>query len=157
MAFPGSTFSRIVKRIAHRRPIPEVHLRIVNLSRGTELANSALLADKGETRRKGLLGRECLAEGEGLWIVPCEGVHTVGMKFPIDLAYLDRRHLIKKIKCAVKPWRLSVCLSAHSVLELPSGTLHKTFTQAGDRIELSAVSAQGTKLEYTDRSARGLA
>jgi len=70
-----------------------------------------------------------------LWIVPCESVHTFFMRFPIDLVYLDRKHRIKKVRSAVGPWRLSACLSAHSILELPAGTIRATQTQPGDSLE----------------------
>ncbi|MGA2220107.1 MAG: DUF192 domain-containing protein, partial [Terracidiphilus sp.] len=74
------------------------------------------VADTGAKRSKGLLGRKGLAPGEGLWIVPCESVHTIGMQFPIDLVYIDRKKRVKKIRSAVPPWRLSACLSAHSII-----------------------------------------
>jgi uncharacterized membrane protein (UPF0127 family) len=57
------------------------------------------------------------------------------MKFPIDLVYLDRKNRIKKLRSEVPPWRLSACFSAHSILELPSGTIRKTQTTAGDTLD----------------------
>ncbi len=57
------------------------------------------------------------------------------MRFPIDLVYLDRKRRIKKVRSAVGPWRLSACLSAHSVLELPVGTISATQTERGDTVE----------------------
>jgi uncharacterized membrane protein (UPF0127 family) len=117
-------------------------LRVLNLSRQTVLADCVDVADRGDTRRKGLLGRSSLSTGEGLWIVPCESVHTFGMKFPIDLVYLDRKKKVKKVRSGVPPWRLSACLSAHSVLELASGTIHTTQTNPGDLLEFSPVLPQ---------------
>ncbi|MGB9415126.1 MAG: DUF192 domain-containing protein, partial [Acidobacteriaceae bacterium] len=93
------------------------------------------------TRRKGLLGRSGLREGEGLWIVPCESVHTIGMQFAIDLVYLDRKHRVRKVRSSVPAWRMSACLLAHSVLELPAGTIERTETMAGDQILLSLPDA----------------
>lgn len=110
---------------------------IRNLTRGTLLASAAEAADRGPARRKGLLGRDELAEGEGMWIVPCEAVHTFGMHFPIDLIYLSRKHRVKKIRNAVPAWRVSACLTAQSVLELPAGTAARTRTQIGDQIEVT--------------------
>jgi uncharacterized membrane protein (UPF0127 family) len=109
----------------------------LNLSRQSVLAYTVEVADHGATRRKGLLGRSGLPAGEGLWIVPCESVHTFGMKFPIDLVYLGRNKKVKKVRSNVVPWRLSACLSAHSVLELASGTIHRTQTRPGDTLEFS--------------------
>ncbi len=98
------------------------------------LAEAAEIADTSRKRRVGLLKHERLNPGEGLWIVPCESVHTFFMKFPIDLVYLDRKKRVRKVRHAVPPWRLSACLRAHSVVELPAGTVRQTGTQVGDEI-----------------------
>jgi hypothetical protein len=115
-------------------------MSVHNATRNTVLATMAEVADRGATRRKGLLGRTRLQDGGGLWIVPCESVHTIGMQFAIDLVYLDRKHRVKKARSSVPPWRLSACLTAHSILELPAGTIERTQTRAGDQILLSATS-----------------
>jgi uncharacterized membrane protein (UPF0127 family) len=117
------------------RANPTSPLKILNLTREVMLAHRVEVADHGATRRKGLLGRSTLPAGEGLWIVPCESVHTFGMKFPIDLVYLDRNKKVKKVRSGVPPWRLSACLSAHSVIELATGTIHRTQTSPGDKLE----------------------
>jgi uncharacterized membrane protein (UPF0127 family) len=72
-----------------------------------------------------------------MWIRPCEAVHTFWMRFPIDLVYLDRKNRIRKLVRSVPPWRLSGCLRAHSVMELPSGTIRATQTQLEDTLEFS--------------------
>ena len=118
----------------------ERRISVHNATRNTVLATMAEVADRGATRRKGLLGRTGLQDGGGLWIVPCESVHTIGMQFAIDLVYLDRNHRVKKIRSSVPAWRLSACLTAHSILELPAGTIERTQTRAGDQILLSAAS-----------------
>jgi uncharacterized protein len=111
--------------------------RVVNLARGTVLANSVEIADTTRTRRRGLLGRASVSPGEGLWIVPCESVHTLFMHFPIDLVYLDRHKRIKKLRSDVIPWRLSACFSADSVLELPAGTIRASRTEQGDMLDFT--------------------
>jgi uncharacterized protein len=116
---------------------PSTRLKILNITRQSVLADRVEVADRGATRRKGLLGRDGLAAGEGLWIVPCESVHTFGMRFPIDLIYLDRGKKVKKVRNGVPPWRLSACFSAHSVLELLPGTIGATQTRPGDKLEFS--------------------
>jgi uncharacterized protein len=112
----------------------------VNVTRGTVLASQLELAGTGKTRNKGLLGREGLLPGEGLWIVPCESVHTFFMRFAIDLVYLDRKHQVRKVRNSVGPWRLSACFRAHSVLELPTGTIRQTQTQRGDKVDIEPIS-----------------
>jgi uncharacterized membrane protein (UPF0127 family) len=91
-------------------------------------------------RKKGLLGRERLLTGEGLWIAPCEAIHTFGMQFPIDLIYLDRRRRVKKVCSHVASGRISACLSAHSVIELPVGTVLSSQTVRGDILEFTAIA-----------------
>ncbi|MGI8770920.1 MAG: DUF192 domain-containing protein [Acidobacteriaceae bacterium] len=120
-----------------RHAEPYARLKIRNLTRQSVLAHSVEVANHGAKRRRGLLGREGLSPGEGLWILPCEAVHTFGMQFPIDLVYLDRNKRVKKVRSDVPPWRMSACLSAHSVLELATGTVRRTQTRPGDRLELS--------------------
>ncbi len=125
---------------AKREPAPDVRMSVLNVTRQTYLATRLEVADSGPKRNKGLLGRDSLAPGEGLWIVPCEAVHTFAMRFPIDLVYLDRNRRIKKLRNAVPPWRLSGCLTAHSIIELPPGTIRETQTQRGDTLEFSPAS-----------------
>jgi uncharacterized protein len=115
-------------------------MQVRNLTRQTILATAVEVADSGPRRSKGLLGRKSLEPGTGLWIVPCEAVHTFWMQFPIDLVYLDRSLRIRKLRSSVPPWRLSGCLTAHSVLELAAGTIRDTKTEPGDRLELSPAS-----------------
>ena len=125
---------------SRRSLMPETRFKVTNSTRGTVLATCLEVADSAPKRSKGLLGRVGLAPGEGLWIVPCESVHTFFMRFPIDLVYLDRKNMIKKVRNEVGAWRMSACLSAHSVLELPAGTIRETQTQSGDTLEFSSVS-----------------
>jgi len=110
-------------------------LKVRNQSRETLLADRAQIADTSKTRKIGLLKHNRLERGEGLWITPCEGVHTIGMKFPIDVVYLDKKRKVLKIRAAMPKWRMSACLFAHSVLELPSGAAAATNTAAGDQLE----------------------
>lgn len=120
------------------RAAPNARLRILNLSRHTVLADAVEVADRAAIRNKGLLGRHSISAGEGLWIVPCESVHTFGMRFSIDLVYLDRNKRVKKVRSDVPPWRVSACLAAHSVLELSPGTIQLTQTRPGDELEFSS-------------------
>ena len=122
--------------------IPESTLKAVNVTRGTVMATRLDVANNGRARRKGLLGRNHLSPGEGLWIIPCESVHTFFMRFPIDLVYLDRRNCVRKVRSGVGAWRISGCFRAHSVLELPAGTVCGTETGRGDRLEFMPIVAE---------------
>lgn len=114
---------------------------MLNLDREVEVGCAIEVADTAARRSKGLLGRTGLGQGEGLWIVPCEAIHTFAMKFPIDLVYLDRQRRVLKVRRSVRPARISACLRAHSVLELRSGTVNTTGIQPGDRLEFQAAPA----------------
>ena len=127
--------------IPTQKPPAGSRMKVSNLTRGTILATCLEVADTGKKRNKGLLGRKGLEPGGGLWIVPCESVHTFFMQFPIDLVYLYRKYRVRKVRHSVGPWRLSVCLSAHSILELPSGAIRNSHTLKGDTLELAPAVA----------------
>jgi len=117
-------------------------LKIVvrNQTRSTVLADAAEIADTPAKRRTGLLKHDRLEPGQGLWIVPCESVHSFFMKFAIDLVYLDKRHRVRKVRHRMVPWRMSACLTAHSILELPAGTVAATGTARGDQLEIEKIA-----------------
>jgi uncharacterized membrane protein (UPF0127 family) len=116
-------------------------LRIRNVTRNTVLAVAADVADTSKKRRTGLLKRTSLPAGEGLWIAPCEGIHSFRMKFAIDALFLDRRRKVLKIRHEMGRGRISLCLRAHSVLELPAGTAKATGTVEGDQLEFERATA----------------
>ncbi len=93
------------------------------------------IADTSKKRRTGLLKYTGLTEGQGLWIVPCEAVHTFGMKFAIDVLFLNKKRKVLKVRKEMGRRRMALCLMAHSVLELPAGTIDATGTMAGDQLE----------------------
>lgn len=114
--------------------------QVKNLDRKTQLATRMEVARTSQSRSKGLLGRTGLEPGEALWIVPCEAVHTFWMRFAIDLVYIDKQRRVRKVKSSVPPWRMSACLSAHSIIELPAGVVLQTQTQPGDQLEFIPAS-----------------
>jgi uncharacterized membrane protein (UPF0127 family) len=111
-----------------------------NLTRQAYLAKSLAVADTHWTRLRGLLG--CSADdfrnGVGLWIVPCHGVHTLGMGFAIDVVYLDRAMTVVHVEPELRPWRFApLRRQATSVLELPCHSAAETKTMVGDKIEIT--------------------
>ena len=114
-------------------------MRVSNRDRGTVLAEAADVADTSAKRRTGLLKHSGLDPGQGLWIAPCESVHSFGMKFAIDVVYLDRKKKVRKVRKNMVPFRVSACLTAHSVLELPVGVIEASRTQAGDQLEFEKI------------------
>ncbi|MBI5211428.1 MAG: DUF192 domain-containing protein [Elusimicrobia bacterium] len=111
-------------------------LRAFNATRSRPVAARVLKAETLWDRMRGLLGRDALAEDEGLWIVPCPQIHTFFMRFPIDVLFLDRGLKVVRVMEDLVPWRLSPwVLSAHSVLELKGGVLRGSVSD-GDLLEL---------------------
>jgi uncharacterized protein len=111
-----------------------------NRTRAAYLATTLAVADTHWTRLRGLLGltRDDFGNGSGLWIVPCHGVHTLGMNFPIDVVYLDSSMTVIHVQPDVRPWRFTPILrQAASVLELPCHKAAETGTAIGDRIEIT--------------------
>jgi len=110
-----------------------------NRTRQAYLATALAVADTHWTRLRGLLGLapDDFRNRQGLWILPCHGVHTLGMGFSIDAVYLDRKLKVVHIQRELKPWRFApVRMQATSVLELPSRTAVETGTEVGDTIEI---------------------
>jgi uncharacterized protein len=112
-----------------------VKIKVTNRDRGTVLADAADVADTSAKRRTGLLKHSKLDPGEGLWIAPCESVHSFGMKFSIDVVYLDKQKKVRKVRREMVARRISACFTAHSVLELPVGVIDATRTEPGDQLE----------------------
>lgn len=109
-------------------------VRVLNVTNGQVLGHDVTRADTSALRRTGLLRHSTLPEGQGLWIVPSQAIHTFGMKFAIDVAFLNRKQQVLKIRTHMDRRGIAVCLRAHSVLELPAGTLGRTGTQPGHQL-----------------------
>jgi len=86
-------------------------------------------------RMKGLLGRKSLAGDEGILIRPAPSIHTLFMRFPIDVAFLSRKGEVLKIAEHVRPWRARSCRHSYAVLELAAGEAGRRGLAVGDRIE----------------------
>ncbi|MFC4321745.1 DUF192 domain-containing protein [Litchfieldia salsa] len=89
------------------------------------------------SRLKGLMFRINPLNQEGLWILPCNSIHMCFMFFPIDVIFLDKEYKVVKLVRGLKPWRIvSPVSGAHSVLELPVGTIDYFQISEGQYIEL---------------------
>ena len=123
-------------------------VRATNATRGTVVGQRVRVAETGLTRMVGLLGERDLQPGDGLLIVPSQGVHTLGMRFHIDIAVLDDDWKVIAIRRDMRPFRMTrMFWKAAAVLELPSGMLESTSTLVGDTIEFHRVdmAAQSVK------------
>jgi len=108
-----------------------------NLTRNVRLTECARVADGFLTRLVGLLRDRQLAQGDGLWIIPCNSIHSIGMKFDFDAVFLDKKLRVVHLMHAMKPWRVSkMVFSAHSVLEIPAGIIAQSGTEMSDQFEM---------------------
>jgi len=108
-----------------------------NASLNTVIADRVGVAATRAARAVGLLSRTGLEPGEALWIVPSRGVHTCGMRFPIDVVALDEAGTVIDCVSNLKPWRLRLPRRGTAgVLELPAGTVAASGTTIGHHIRL---------------------
>jgi uncharacterized protein len=111
-------------------------LRVTNLTTGALVADRVGVAATRSARAVGLLNRDALEPGEGLWIVPSRGVHTCWMRFAIDVIALDEDGVVIDRVDGLKPWRLRLPRRGTAgVLELAAGTLQQSGTEVGHRLE----------------------
>ncbi len=123
-------------------------VRATNATRATVLGQCIRVAETGLTRIVGLLGERELQPGDGLLIVPSQGVHTLGMQFPIDIAVLDDDWRVLATRRDMRPFRMTpIFWKAAAVLELPSGMLESTSTLVGDIIEFDRVDVAAQSAE----------
>ena len=88
----------------------------------------------GAARRKGLLGRDGL-EG-ALLIDRCRWVHTLGMRFPLDVAYVDREGTVLKT-VRMTPHRVGLPMfKARKVVEAEAGAFARWGLHVGDTVEV---------------------
>ena len=111
--------------------------RLVNQAKGTVVAERLTVADSVWSRFRGLMGRKELPVGEGLLIRPSTSVHTMFMRFAIDVVFLDRSLRVVKLSLHVKPFRLAAAFrGAHSALELNAGVAAEALLEKGDQLEI---------------------
>lgn len=103
-----------------------------------ELVGNLMVADSIFARMKGLLGRNSLPEASGIWLKPCKGVHTFGMKFTIDVVFLSTDHRVVAVYNNLPPNRITRIYSkAATVIELPATTAASKGLLTGDIIDIT--------------------
>ena len=117
---------------------PERPYELLNSRRGGVVAGRVELAVDSETRRRGLLGRDAFEEGSALIIAPCSAVHTLFMRFAIDVVFVARDGRVRKTYAAVPARRMAFSVGAFAVIELPAGTLARAEAIPGDVLQLAA-------------------
>ena len=111
-------------------------MRLFNESRGTLLAERITVADTFWKRLRGLLGTREWPEGNAFLLRPCNSVHMFGMKYRLDVLFLDRQNTVLAAVESLAPGRIKLCFGAKYAVELPEGMLRRTGTRRGDRLQI---------------------
>src|SRR5579864_5779794 len=116
---------------------------VYNKTKETFLAFRVKVADSIFGRLIGLLGRRSLQPDSGVWIVPANAVHTIGMLFTFDLVLVDKNFKVVGLRELVRPFRITLPeRKAESVLELPAHTIFRSRTQVGDQLLIERYEAR---------------
>ena len=120
---------------------------VYNETRECFLSLNVRAADTIFSRLKGLIGRLRLKADEGIWVVPSQGVHTLGLFFPLDLIYLDENYRVIHLVEYFPSFRIGpLKTNAESVLELPTHTIYSSHTQIGDQLVICVAEDLKRKL-----------
>lgn len=114
---------------------PDQRWALIDADSGAQIVSRLSAAVDSASRRKGLLGRSGL-DDEALVIAPCNAVHTFFMRFALDILFVDRDGRVRRTAEHVKPWRVAGSLRAFATIECAAGTLARSRTSRGHRLEL---------------------
>lgn len=131
-------------------------MQIRNARTECVIASVVEVAHTRRSRRRGLLGRDSLDLSAALVLSPCRAIHTAFMRFPIDVAFVDRDGLVTRIVCDLAPWRLAIEPRAHAVVECAGGSLRRRDVQLGDRLYLAAAGEGDSGALVASWSARSI-
>jgi uncharacterized protein len=126
---------------------------VYNQTKGTALASRVLVANSGLSRLVGLLGKRSLQPDTGVWIVPSNAIHTIGMLFRFDVLLIDSEHKIVGLHERIRPFSMTwPNFRARSILELHANTISGSHTELGDQllIEPCSLSAALNHLKNSD-------
>lgn len=121
----------------YRLTLPVV---VENTTKSLLITENAVLPVTQAGRAKGLLNHNQLDPGQGMVLYPCQGIHMVGMKFPIDVVFLDHGYQVVYIIESIQPGQVGPLVKgATMAIELPAGTIKRTGTELGDMFALSGL------------------
>jgi uncharacterized membrane protein (UPF0127 family) len=118
--------------------MPSSIVTVANTTRNTVLGDRIVVAETTLSRIVGLLGKRGLEPGSGLLIYPSQSIHTVAMRFPIDVVFVDRKWRVTYLRPKMVPYRMTgIHWKSRCVIELPSGIIAKTSTRIGDQLSVT--------------------
>jgi len=116
-------------------PQNDRYVFVYNQTKETFLALQVEIADSVLGRLVGLLGRRSLKPGSGVWIVPSNAIHTIGMLFTFDVVLIDKDFKVVGVRELLRPFSVTrPNFRAESVLELPAHTIYRSRTEVGDQL-----------------------
>ena len=116
---------------------------VYNKTRETFLAFRVNVADSVLGRLVGLLGRRSMQRDSGVWIVPGNVVHTIGMMFSFDLVLIDKNFKVVGLRELLHPFTITrPNFRAESALQLPAHSIFCSRTQIGDRLLIERYMAR---------------
>ena len=118
-----------------------MNVALINERTKTPVATQVEIAATRTTRRRGLLGRDGLNEAAAMLLAPCGSVHTIGMRFALDVVFVDRQGYAVKIVRNLRPWRIAIATGASAVIEMTAGSLRWGQVLVGDRLYLAPTPA----------------
>jgi uncharacterized membrane protein (UPF0127 family) len=118
-----------------------MNVALINERTRKPVATLVEIAASRTARRRGLLGRDSLAESSAMLLAPCGAVHTIGMRFPIDVVFVDRQGFAVKVVRNLRPWRIALAGGGRAVVEMAAGSLEWGQVLPGDRLYLAPVAA----------------
>lgn len=105
------------------------------------LGDRVAVAETSLSRMIGLLATSGLEAGEGLLIYPSQSIHTVAMRFPIDVIFADRDWRVVHVHPRLVPYRMTrLHWRARCAIELPAGVIAESSTRVGDQLSITEVS-----------------
>jgi len=113
---------------------------LVDARAGAIIASVVEPALDSRSRRRGLLGRDSLPDRHALILAPCNAIHTIGMRFPIDVLFVARDGCVVKIVERLGSWRAAGAMRASVTVELAAGSVRRSGVAVGDRLSIQPVA-----------------
>jgi uncharacterized protein len=138
VGFAASGHNKDGFRMAEKRS----DVYVYNQTKEAFLAFRVVVADSVLGRLVGLLGKRSLKPASGVWIVPSNSIHTIGMLFTIDVVLIDKNFRVVGLRELVRPFSITrPNFRAESVLELPAHTIFRSHTEIGDQLVIERYEA----------------
>lgn len=116
---------------------------VYNKTKETFIAFRVKVADSITSRLVGLLGKRSLKPDSGVWIVPANAIHTIGMLFTFDVILIDKDFKVVGLRELIRPFRITrPNFRAESVIEVPAHTIFRSRTEVGDQLVIERYEAK---------------